>query len=75
MAAGVDGFALVRDREMDDALVAAIVERGVFVMPKHRHLGAGPAHGTPAPQPEARHELESGREGSHCARPGGTSAR
>ena len=34
VAAGVDGFAhLVRDREMDDALVAAIVERGVFVMP------------------------------------------
>ena len=32
MAAGVDGFAH-RDREMDDALVAAIVERGVFVMP------------------------------------------
>jgi imidazolonepropionase-like amidohydrolase len=31
---GVDGFAhLVRDQEMDDALVAAIVERGVFVMP------------------------------------------
>ncbi len=33
-AAGVDGFAhLVRDREMDDALVAAIVEQDVFVMP------------------------------------------
>ena len=32
--AGVDGFAhLVRDAEMDDALVAAIVERDVFVMP------------------------------------------
>ena len=32
--AGVDGLAhLVRDREMDDALIAAIVERGVFVMP------------------------------------------
>lgn len=31
--AGVDGFAhLVRDREMDDDLVAAIVERGVYVM-------------------------------------------
>jgi imidazolonepropionase-like amidohydrolase len=31
--AGVDGFAhLVRDREMDDALVAAIVRKGVFVM-------------------------------------------
>ena len=34
VAADVDGFAhLVRDREMDDALVAAIVERDVFVMP------------------------------------------
>ena len=34
VAAGVDGFAhLVRDREMDEALVAAIVERDVFVMP------------------------------------------
>ena len=32
--AGVDGFAhLVRDAEMDDALVAAIVEHDVFVMP------------------------------------------
>ncbi len=32
--AGVDGFAhLVRDREMDDSLVAAIVEQDVFVMP------------------------------------------
>ena len=32
--AGADGFAhLVRDAEMDDALVAAIVENGVFVMP------------------------------------------
>jgi imidazolonepropionase-like amidohydrolase len=32
--AGVNGFAhLVRDAEMSDALVAAIVERGVFVMP------------------------------------------
>jgi len=32
--AGVDGFAhLVRDREMDDALVAAIVDQDVFVMP------------------------------------------
>ena len=32
--AGVDGFAhLARDVEMDDALVAAIVEHGVFVMP------------------------------------------
>ncbi|MDA1092879.1 MAG: amidohydrolase family protein [Acidobacteria bacterium] len=32
--AGVDGFAhLARDVEMDDELVAAIVEHGVFVMP------------------------------------------
>jgi imidazolonepropionase-like amidohydrolase len=32
--AGVDGFAhLARDVEMDDELVAAIVENGVFVMP------------------------------------------
>ena len=32
--AGANGFAhLVRDAEMSDALVAAIVERGVFVMP------------------------------------------
>ena len=31
--AGINGFAhLVRDLEMDDALVAAIVERGVYVM-------------------------------------------
>jgi len=31
--AGIDGFAhLVRDRVMDDALVAAIVQRGVYVM-------------------------------------------
>ena len=34
VAAGVDGFAhLVRDVEMDDELVAAIVENDVFVMP------------------------------------------
>ncbi len=45
---GVDGFAhLVRDREMDDALVAAIVERDVFVMPNlgvsgRRLLADGP---------------------------------
>ncbi len=33
VAAGIDGFAhLVRDRVMDDALVAAIVRRGVYVM-------------------------------------------
>jgi imidazolonepropionase-like amidohydrolase len=32
--AGVDGFAhLVRDREMDDALVASVVRRNVYVMP------------------------------------------
>ncbi len=32
--AGIDGFAhLVRDKEMDDALVAAIVQRNVYVMP------------------------------------------
>ena len=32
--AGVDGFAhLVRDREMDETLVAAMARRGVFVMP------------------------------------------
>jgi len=31
--AGIDGFAhLVRDRVMDDALIAAIVKRGVYVM-------------------------------------------
>ena len=47
VAAGVDGFAhLVRDREMDDALVAAIAERDVFVMPnlgvseRRRHAAA-----------------------------------
>jgi imidazolonepropionase-like amidohydrolase len=34
VAAGVDGFAhLVRDQEMDDALITAIVEKGVYVMP------------------------------------------
>jgi len=33
VAAGIDGFAhLVRDTVMDDALVAAIVKRGVYVM-------------------------------------------
>lgn len=32
--AGIDGFAhLVRDKEMDDALVAAIVKKNVYVMP------------------------------------------
>ena len=34
MDAGIDGFAhLVRDKEMDDALVASIVRRNVYVMP------------------------------------------
>ena len=34
VAAGVDGFAhLVRDREMDEALVTEMARRGVFVMP------------------------------------------
>lgn len=45
--AGIDGFAhLVRDREMDDALIAAIVRRGVYVMPNlsgaERGTHAGP---------------------------------
>lgn len=32
--AGIDGFAhLVRDKEMDDALIAAIVRKNVYVMP------------------------------------------
>jgi imidazolonepropionase-like amidohydrolase len=32
--AGIDGFAhLVRDKEMDDALVAAVVRQNVYVMP------------------------------------------
>ncbi len=54
VAAGVDGFAhLVRDREMDDALVAEIVEGGVFVMPnigiseRGRHTTPPPWLGTP----------------------------
>ena len=34
VAAGIDGFAhLVRDKEMDDALVTSIVRRNVYVMP------------------------------------------
>lgn len=34
VGAGIDGFAhLVRDKEMDDALVTSIVERGVYIMP------------------------------------------
>ena len=54
VAAGVDGFAhLVRDREMDDALVAAIVENDVFVMPnigiseRGRHTAPPPWLGAP----------------------------
>ena len=54
VAAGVDGFAhLVRDREMDDALVAAIVEHDVFVMPnvgiseRGRHTAPPPWLATP----------------------------
>ena len=49
VAAGVDGFAhLVRDREMDDALVESIVARDIFVMPnlgvseRRRHAEAPP---------------------------------
>jgi imidazolonepropionase-like amidohydrolase len=38
--AGIDGFAhLVRDKEMDDALVAAIVARNVYVMPNISERG------------------------------------
>lgn len=47
--AGIDGFAhLVRDREMDDALIAAIVRRNVYVMP---NLGPAEraAHAAPPP--------------------------
>ena len=54
VAAGVDGFAhLVRDREMDDALVAAIVEHDVFIMPnigiseRGRHSSPPPWLGAP----------------------------
>ena len=54
VGAGVDGFAhLVRDREMDDALVAAIVEQEVFVMPnigiseRGRHTEPPPWLGAP----------------------------
>jgi len=54
VAAGVDGFAhLVRDREMDDALVAAVVEQDVFVMPnigiseRGRHTEPPPWLATP----------------------------
>ena len=54
VAAGIDGFAhLVRDREMDDALVADIVENEVFVMPnigiseRGRHAAPPPWLGAP----------------------------
>ena len=49
VAAGVDGFAhLVRDREMDDALIDAIAANDVFVMP---NLGISERgrHGAPPP--------------------------
>jgi imidazolonepropionase-like amidohydrolase len=46
--AGIDGFAhLVRDREMDDALVAAIVKRGVYVMPNLSGAERGTHAGLP----------------------------
>ena len=54
VSAGVDGFAhLVRDREMDDVLVAAIVDQDVFVMPnlgiseRGRHTEPPPWLGAP----------------------------
>ena len=44
--AGIDGLAhLVRDKDMDDALVAAIVRRNVYVMP---NLGARSGTRTPS---------------------------
>ena len=53
--AGVDGFAhLVRDREMDDALVAAIVAGNVFVMP---NLGVSERRRHPAPPAWLREPL------------------
>ena len=46
--AGIDGFAhLVRDREMDGALVAAIVRRGVYVMPNLSGAERGTYAGLP----------------------------
>jgi len=46
--AGIDGFAhLVRDREMDDALVASIVRRGVYVMPNLSGTERGTHAGLP----------------------------
>ena len=47
--AGIDGLAhLVRDKEMDDALVAAIVKRNVYVMP---NLGGAERSTYTAPPP------------------------
>jgi imidazolonepropionase-like amidohydrolase len=47
--AGVDGFAhLVRDREMDDTLIAAIVRRGVYVMPNLSGAERGTHAGLPS---------------------------
>ena len=46
--AGVDGFVhLVRDREMDDALVAAIVRQNVYVMPNLGSAERATHAGTP----------------------------
>jgi imidazolonepropionase-like amidohydrolase len=46
--AGIDGFAhLVRDREMDDGLIAAIVRRGVYVMPNLSSTERGTHAGLP----------------------------
>jgi len=46
--AGVDGFAhLVRDRDMDEALIAAIVRRGVYVMPNLSGTERGTHAGLP----------------------------
>ena len=47
--AGIDGLAhLVRDKEMDDGLIRAIVQRGVYVMPNL----SGAERGTHAAVPE-----------------------
>ena len=55
VAAGVDGFAhLVRDREMSDALIDAIVENDVFVMP---NLGISERGRHTAPPPWVREPL------------------
>jgi len=46
--AGIDGFAhLVRDREMDDALIGAIVRRNVYVMPNLSGAERGTHAGLP----------------------------